>query len=331
MGTDPLSAAIFIAVVILFLIIDLKSHTEDKPISLRNATIWSAIWIAVSLVFAGYIYYTRGSEQMSLFLAGYFLEKSLAVDNLFVFMAIFASFSVDDKFQHRVLYYGILGALVLRFVFIAAGTSLLFLGEWVLGLFGAFVLWTAWKMWQTMRQGEEDITDYTNHWSVRYTKRVVPIYPRLVGHNFFTKAGGSLAVTPLFLCLVCIEVADVMFAFDSVPAIIAVTQIPFLVYTSNIFAILGLRSLYFLLSAAKRLLIHLEKAVIGILAYIGIKMLLSVFGIIHIPAMVSLFVVLGGLAIGVLASLVFPSNSSVLEAESKESGKQPSGVETSAP
>ncbi|NNL77927.1 MAG: TerC/Alx family metal homeostasis membrane protein [Desulfobacterales bacterium] len=304
---------IFIGVIILFLVIDLKSHAEDKTISLTNAAIWSAIWIVVSLIFAGYVAYRWDTEKMYLFLAGYFLEKSLAVDNLFVFMAIFSSFSVADKYQHRVLYYGILGALILRFIFIAAGTSLLWLGDWVLGVFGLFVLWTAWKMWQAMRQGGEEITDYTNHWSVRYTRRVMPIYPKLVGHNFFTREGGSLAVTPLFLCLVCIEVADVMFAFDSVPAIIAVTQIPFLVYTSNIFAILGLRSLYFLLAASKRVLVHLEKAVIGILAYIGIKMLLAVFGVIHIPANVSLAVVLGGLVVGVVASLVFPGQSVAVE------------------
>jgi len=312
---DPLSSIIFITVVILFLIIDLKSHSEDKPISLRNAAAWSAIWITVSLIFAGYVAYRWDTEKMSLFLAGYFLEKSLAVDNLFVFMAIFSSFAIADKYQHRVLYYGILGALILRFIFIAVGTSLLWLGDWVLGLFGLFVLWTAWKMWQTMRQGGEEITDYTNHWSVRYTKRAMPIYPKLVGHKFLTRQGGSLAVTPLFLCLICIEVADVMFAFDSVPAVIAVTQIPFLVYTSNIFAILGLRSLYFLLAASKRVLIHLEKAVIGILAYIGIKMLLAVFGVIHIPANVSLIVVLGGLLVGVVASLLLPGRSVAVEEE----------------
>ncbi len=316
---DPLSAAIFLCVIFSFLIIDLKSHKEDKPISLKNAAIWSALWISTSMLFAGYVYYHWGAEYMSLYLAGYFLEWSLAVDNLFVFMAIFSSFSVPEKYRHRILYYGILGAIVLRFLFIAAGTSLLFLGEWILGLFGLFVIWTAWKMWQNMRKGEEELTDYTNHWSVVYTKRFLPIYPGLDGHNFFTKADGTRAATPLFLCLVCIEVADVMFAFDSVPAIIAITQIPFLVYTSNIFAILGLRSLYFLLAAAKRLLVHLEKAVIGILVYIGVKMLLMVFDIVHIPAMVSLAVVLSGLAIGVLASILFPGNSTAPSAAETKS------------
>ena len=317
---DPISVAIFLVAIVLFLIIDLKTHKEDEPITLKNAAIWSAIWVGVGIGFAGYVYYHWGIEYMSLYLAGYFLEKSLAVDNLFVFMAIFSSFSVSEKYWHRILYYGILGAIILRFIFIAAGTSLLFLGEWVLGAFGIFVLWTAWKMWENMRKGEEEITDYTNHWSVRYTKRFIPVYPRVENHDFFSKHEGIWKATPLFLCLVCIEVADVMFAFDSVPAIIAITQVPFLVYTSNIFAILGLRSLFFLLAAAKRILVHLEKAVIAILAYIGIKMLLMVFHVIHIPALVSLAVVLGGLFIGVLASLLFPGNSSESPAPETETG-----------
>ena len=317
---DPLSVAIFLVAIFLFLIIDLKTHKEDEPITLKNAAIWSAIWVGVGIGFAGYVYYHWGLEYMSLYLAGYFLEKSLAVDNLFVFMAIFSSFSVAEKYWHRILYYGILGAIILRFIFIAAGTSLLFLGEWVLGAFGIFVLWTAWKMWENMRAGEQEITDYTNHWSVRYTKRFIPVYPRVESHDFFSKQGGVWQATPLFLCLVCIEVADVMFAFDSVPAIIAITQVPFLVYTSNIFAILGLRSLFFLLAAAKRILIHLEKAVIAILAYIGIKMLLMVFNVVHVPAMVSLGVVLGGLAIGVLASLLFPGKTAESPEPETETG-----------
>jgi tellurite resistance protein TerC len=246
---------------------------------------------------------------MYLFLAGYLLEKSLAVDNLFVFIAIFSSFSIPEKYQHRVLYYGIIGAIVMRFVFIAAGTALLRFGDWVLGLFGLFILWTAWKMWQAMRQEQEEIDDYSNHWSVRYIKRLVPVYPRLMGHRFFVRQGGRLSLTPLFLCLVCIEMSDLVFAFDSVPAVIAVTRVPFLVYTSNIFAILGLRSLYFLLAASNRSLAHLKHAVIGILAYIGVKMLLAVWDVVHIPAMVSLGVVLGGLAVGVLASLLYPARS----------------------
>jgi tellurite resistance protein TerC len=244
--------------------------------------------------------------RTSLFLSGYFLEKSLSVDNLFVFMAIFASFKVADIYQHRVLYFGIIGAIILRFVFIALGTSLLFLGKWVLVAFALFVLWSAYAMWKNSNGDDGDDEDYTNHWSVKYTSKLLPVWTKLDGHNFFTLQNGKRYITPLFLCLVCMEVADVMFAFDSVPAVITITQDPFLVYASNIFAILGLRSMYFMLASAKRFLCHLEKSVIVILGFIGIKMLLDVSGVFHISPNVSLLVVLGLLTVGVLSSLVFP-------------------------
>ncbi|MFC1623184.1 TerC family protein [Patescibacteria group bacterium] len=304
-GTMPV--VIFCLAVIGMLWIDLKAHSADKEISVKNAAIWSGIWIALSLAFAGYIGMSFGTEKASLFLAGYFLEKSLSVDNLFVIMAIFSSFAIADKFQHRVLYYGIIGALVLRMLFIGFGTALAALSHWVLFGFGIFVLWSALAMWKEMQKDqEEEITDYTNHWSVRMTKKFFRVHPKLVGHDFFTKVNGALAVTPLFLTLVCVEFADVMFAFDSVPAVIAVTQDPMLVYTSNIFAILGLRSLYFLLSAAKRYLVHLEKAVIFILVFIGFKMILVTFDVIHISPNLSLGIVLGSLSLGIVLSYIFP-------------------------
>ena len=317
---------LFFAIIASCLWCDLHAHRSDKPVSARNAGLWTGIWVALAFCFAGYIAWKFGAEQMQLFIAGYFLEESLSVDNLFVMMAIFGSFSIRDEMQHRVLYYGILGALVLRFVFVAVGTSLVALfGPYALAGFGLFVLWTAWKMWQGMRKKDEnkEDVDYTRHWAVRYTQRFVPIWPRLSGHAFFVRkrmadSGNSGSgensgenryrwmATPLFLCLVVVEFCDVMFAFDSVPAIIAITQDPFLVYTSNIFAILGLRSMYFLLAAARRCLCHLEKAVVIILAYIGFKMLLDVSGAAHIPALASLIVVLGMLLLGILASIVFP-------------------------
>ncbi|HID28639.1 MAG TPA: TerC/Alx family metal homeostasis membrane protein [Desulfobacterales bacterium] len=319
-----LNIAVFLLVITVFLILDLRSHRQDKPVSPKNAAIWSGIWIAVSLAFAGYLSYSQGTQQSSLFLTGYLLEKSLSVDNMFVFMAVFTSFGITDKYQHRVLYYGIVGALVLRFVFITAGTCLLGLGDWVLAVCGLFVLWTAWKMWKASKQEAFDSEDYTNHWSVRGARRILPVYPKLVGHNFFTKAGGRLAVTPLFLCLVCVDVVDLVFAFDSVPVVVAVTQEPFLIYTSNIFAILGLRSLYFLLSSATRSLIYLEKVVIGILFYIGAKMIAAVTGIYHVPAMVSLGVVASGVALGILASLILPSPS-ITKIETRRCGSSDQG------
>ena len=284
---------LFCVLIIVCLWCDLHAHQADKPVSARNAAIWSCIWVGLALVFAGYIGYSFGSEQVQLFLTGYLLEKSLSVDNLFVIMAIFSSFAVKDAFQHRVLYYGVLGALVLRLIFVAAGSSLVAMfGPYALASFGIFVLWTAWKMWQSMHSGEkEEIVDYSEHWAVWYTKRFIPVHNQLSGHDFF-------------VCLFVVEVSDVMFAFDSVPAIIAVTHDPFLVYTSNVFAILGLRSMYFLLAAGKRYLRHLEKSVVIILAYIGVKMLLDVVGIVHISPLISLGVVIGLLTIGILASLL---------------------------
>lgn len=302
-----LEVLLFVLIVVASLWMDLRAHRHDQIISVKNAAGWSAVWIALALVFCGYVGVTHGANDASLFLTGYLLEKSLSVDNLFVIMAIFTSFSIKDEYQHRVLYYGILGALVLRLLFVAAGTTLVAVGgKFVLGLFGLFVLWSAWKMWQAMNSDHEEIEDYTDHFAVRWTRKFFPVYPHLVGHNFFTRSDGVLYATPLFLCLVTVEMADVMFAFDSVPAIIAVTEKPFLIYTSNIFAILGLRSLYFLLAAAKRYLCHLEKAVIGILIFIGIKMLAGVAGIGHIKPLVSLTIVLGLLVVGIVASYIFP-------------------------
>lgn len=311
-GYSPLEIIPFIVIVFGALWIDLYAHKKDEPVSLKNAIAWSIIWVLVSIGFAGYIYHNHGAEKASLFLSGYLLEKSLSVDNLFVFMAIFASFTIKDEYQHRILYFGILGALVLRFIFVAAGTSLLLIGDWVLLVFGALVLWSAWQMYNSGGDDGEEIEDYTDHWSVRIAKKFFKVHPHRVGHSFFTTQNSQLHVTPLFLCLVAVEISDVMFAFDSVPAVIAITQEPFLVYTSNIFAILGLRSMYFLLAAAKRYLCHLEKAVIGILVFIGAKMIAGFFGF-HISPNISLVVVLLGLTIGVVASIAFPEPEEELE------------------
>lgn len=328
------NVVIFAVIVIAALLLDLFAHKQDKPISMRDAALWSVFWIALSLAFAMYIGLTHGKAQGMLFVTGYFLEKSLSVDNLFVFIAVFSSFSIRPEFQHRVLYYGIIGAIVMRMLFIGLGTSVIAVfGKWALTAFGLFVLWTAWKMWQQSKEDTQEMEDYSDHWSVRLTKRIFPVSPRLDGHNFFTRLDGVLCATPLFLCLVTIEIADVMFAFDSVPAIFSVfaglkdplplgTQ-TFLVYTSNIFAILGLRSLYFLLAAANRFLVHLEKAVIAILVFIGLKMLVGVVDMFHIPAEVSLTVVLGLLVAGIVGSYIFP------EKEENETDNNASARDTS--
>ncbi len=321
---SPWNVGLFLGIVLLALWIDLAAHKKDEPVSLKNAAIWSAVWIAVSLAFAFYLSVSYGQDKGFLFLTGYFLEKSLSVDNLFVFMSVFCYFSINEKYQHRVLYYGILGALILRMIFVSLGSSLFLIDSvfYTLSLtdslmlrfsvkniamivFGSFVLWSAYKMLQDA-EGEE-IEDYSNEWYIKVAKKMFPVHPFRDGHNFFTKQENVLHITPLFLCLLAIEFTDVAFAFDSVPAVISVTQEPFLVYTSNIFAILGLRSMYFLLAAGKKYLCHLEKSVIGILLFIGIKMLLEVVNF-HIAANISLMVVLGGLTIGIIASKLFPAD-----------------------
>lgn len=305
--------ALFCVVMVLALLLDLKAHSQDKPVNLKSAAIWSVLWTVLALAFAAYVFVEHSAQDGQLFLAGYFLERALSMDNLFVIMAIFAAFSVEDKFQHRVLYYGILGALVLRFVFIFAGTAIIaLLGKPALVAFGLFVLYTAWAMWKNMHSDHEEIEDYSQHWSVRFVKRFYPVYPKIESHNFFVRNPDAAdakvlfakwAATPLFLCLICIEFADIMFAFDSVPAIIAITEKPFLVYTSNIFAILGMRSLYFLLAGAKQYLKYLEHAVIVILVFIGFKLLLGIVGY-HVPPMISLAVVTVCLLIGIGYSLI---------------------------
>lgn len=309
------NALAFSAIVVVALIVDLFAHKADKPISMRDAALWSAFWVALSLGFAWYVGATHGADDAYLFLAGYTLEKALSVDNLFVFIAIFSAFSIKDAFQHRVLYYGIIGALVMRIIFVALGTSILQLfDKWALTAFGLFVLWSAWKMWKQSREESKEIEDYSQHWAVKITQKFFPVHPQLAGHNFFTRVDGVLKCTPLFLCLVVIEIADVMFAFDSVPAVIAVTRDPFLVYTSNIFAILGLRSLYFLLAGANRFLVHLEKSVIAVLAFIGVKMLATVAFGMHMPPLVSLAIVVGLLAFGIVGSFIWPAKEEEVKA-----------------
>jgi tellurite resistance protein TerC len=317
------SLALFAALVVFFLWLDLFSHRSATHVPVKSALGWALLWLSLALTFAGYLGKSYGSDRAWLFLTGYLLEQSLSVDNLFVFIAIFTSFAIKDSIQHRILYYGILGAIVLRFAFIGLGTTLLVAGDLhhtlhtaVFALFGLTVLFSAYQMLKALGRDENEIEDYTHHWSVRWTRKLLPVHPQLDGASFFTHKDGRWKATPLFLCLVTVEASDLAFAFDSVPAVIAVTREPFLVYTSNIFAILGLRSMYFLLSAARRYLHHLEKAVVAILVFIGIKLLIDAFHTelgallgrsVEITPSRSLVIVLVMLAAGVLASLLFPA------------------------
>jgi len=320
--------AIFVAVVAFSVWLDLRLHKDSEDISIPNAVAWSLFWICLAIGFYFYLKIHHSPEFADLFLAGYILEKSLSVDNLMVFVAIFASFGIKGALQHRVLYFGILGAVVFRMLFIAFGTSLFGLSTWIEFVFAAIVAWTGWKMLSGVGENDE-IADYSDHWSVRVTQKLVPIFPRLHGGQFLVSHGhvqtmvqqdSSISVareaavyaTPMLLCLVCIEVSDIIFAFDSVPAVIAVTREPLLVYSAVIFAILGLRSLYFVLAAAQQYLVHLDKAVAALLFFIAFKLALQASNhIFHWPgweisANLSLMIILGTLAVGVIASLLFP-------------------------
>lgn len=320
---------IFFVVVSLSVYLDLFAHRNSKEIGVKDAAMWSVFWIAIALGFYVYLALRFNKEWADLYLAGYVLEKSLSVDNLMVFMAIFASFGIKGHLQHRILYWGIIGALIFRALFVLVGASLFAASPWVGFLFAGFVIWSAVQMLRAESESEE-IEDYTDHWSVRWTKKVLPIYPKLYGERFLVtdaelesdasvnKEGlvtriGKYYATPAFLCLMAIETSDVAFAFDSVPAIIAVTHEPLLVYAAMIFAILGLRSLYFVLSALTKYLAHLETAVICLLFFIGAKMLIESINRtigdtgLHISANMSLSIVLLTLAAGVVASFIWPA------------------------
>ncbi|MFQ1040905.1 TerC/Alx family metal homeostasis membrane protein [Gilliamella sp. CG16] len=321
---------VFIVLALTAIVIDLYAHHNDKPINLKNAVLWSLFWIAVALGFTLYLYLHHGSAIASLFITGYVLEKALSVDNLFVIMAIFSWFSVPENYRHRLLYWGVIGAIIFRAIFVIIGTGLLALGPWMELVFSVIVAFTGLMMLKNQGENEE-IKDYSNHFAYRIAKRIFPAYPKIVGHHFLLTSKqldqelakpensnliGKLPkrafyATPLFLCITVIELSDVMFAFDSVPAVIAVSQEPLIVYSAMIFAILGLRTMYFVLEAMKQYLVHLGKAVICLLFFIAIKLALNasnhLFGHgIDISPITSLYIVLGILAIGIIASIIWP-------------------------
>ncbi|WP_300001322.1 TerC/Alx family metal homeostasis membrane protein [uncultured Cedecea sp.] len=330
-GFPAETVIVFVVLAVGAICIDLFMHRHDKPISLKSASLWTVFWIVIAMAFAGFLYVHHGAEVASLFITGYALEKVLSVDNLFVIMAIFSWFAVPNNLRHRVLYWGVIGAIVFRGVFVAIGTSLLALGPWVEIVFALIVLWTAVMMLKSGDDNDE-IEDYSQHIAYRMVKRFFPIWPKLKGHAFLisqkevdaelakpenkdVKIGrvgkGTMYATPLMLCLAVVELSDVMFAFDSVPAVIAVSREPLIVYSAMMFAILGLRTMYFVLEALKQYLVHLEKAVIALLFFIGLKLGLNATDHLwhhgySISANTSLFVVLGVLAIGIIASVLLP-------------------------
>ncbi len=283
--------AAFIVFVLAMLALDLfVLHRGAREVSLGEAALWSAIWVVLALTFGGLLFVWQGGATAEAYLAGYLIEKSLSVDNIFVFALIFSMFGVPLRYQHRVLMFGVIGALVMRAAFIASGAALLETFHATIYLFGALLIYTAVRV---LRHGGTQIHPDKNP-VLRLIRRVIPSTDALHGQKFFTRVGGKWLATPLLAVVILIESTDVLFAIDSIPAIFAVTQDTFIVFTSNIFALLGMRALYFLLAGAAQRFIYLQTGLAIILAGVGVKLLLT--DVYHIPTWASLLFILTVLA-----------------------------------
>ena len=295
----------FNAFVLVMLAIDLGVfHREAHEVSMKEAGAWSALWVALALTFNYGVYRFMGPQAGLEFLTGYLIEKALSVDNIFVFVLIFSYFSVPPRYQHRVLFWGILGALVMRGAMIAAGAVLIAEFHWIIYVFGAFLIFTGIRMAVQKAQA----IDATKNPVIRLVRRFVPVSDQYHGQKFWvrTEVGGRLRLvaTPLFVVLVLVETTDLIFAVDSIPAIFAITQDPFIVYTSNVFAILGLRALYFLLAGVIHRFHYLKLGLSVVLVFVGAKMLLA--DVYKVPVGVSLGIIALVLATAIASSLLVP-------------------------
>ncbi len=293
---------VFLSFVVVMLVVDLVVfHRRPHEVGMREALLWSLFWIFLSLLFNLGIYIWGNPGSALEFFTGYLIEKSLSVDNLFVFLLIFTYFWVPPKYQHRALYLGILGALLMRGALIAVGVTLIQNFRWVLYIFGAFLVYTGVKM---AFQKDSDKVHPERNIVVRLFRKIFPVVPAYRGADFFVKARGKTYATLLFVVLVVIETTDLVFALDSIPAIFAITTDPFIVFTSNVFAILGLRALYFALAGLMDLFHYLKFGLAIILSLIGVKMLIADF--IHVPIWITLGIVAVILTGAVIASLLRP-------------------------
>ncbi len=275
-------------------------HRKAHVIKMKEALLLSAFWIALALLFNVGVYFVAGPHKAFEFLTGYLIEKSLSVDNLFVFLLIFNYFKVPHVYQHKALFWGILGAIVLRGVFIAAGVTLIHKFHWVIYIFGVFLVYTGVKLaFEKDKEPEPEKNPV-----IKFFRRIMPVTDHYEEAKFVIKENGKWVATPLFLVLNVINVTDVIFAMDSIPAVLAITLDPFIVYASNIFAILGLRALYFAIAGVMRLFHHLHYGLSVILAFVGVKMLVADFY--HIPIGAALGVIAGVLALSIIASLIWP-------------------------
>jgi tellurite resistance protein TerC len=302
LGTPIHVWVVFAVATAAALLIDLGVfHRKNHVIGLREALLESAAWISVSLLFNLWLYFSQGPQVGVEFLTGYLVEKSLSVDNIFVFLLIFQSFHVPRQSQHRVLFLGVIGALVMRAVFVLAGVELLQSFHAVLYVFGALLLLTGLKMFFPSKR----VVRPDRNPLVRMARRIIPVTDHFEGESFFVKQAGKWIATPLFLALVAVEAMDIIFAVDSVPAVLAITRNAFVVYSSNVFAILGLRALYFALADLLPRFRFLHQGLAAILVFVGAKMTLSEW--LPISAPISLGIIVGILAVTVAASLLLPT------------------------
>ena len=308
--------------VLAMLALDLSVfHRRAHAVSLKEASIWSVVWITLAMIFNAGLYFFAGSEPALQFFTGYLIEKSLSVDNIFVFVLLFTFFKVPAPFQHRVLFWGILGALVMRGMMIALGVVLLETFHWIVYLFGAFLIFTGIRM---AFHKETELHPEHNP-LLRLVRRVVPVTNDYERDRFIVRRAGQVLVTPLLLVLLVVETTDLIFALDSIPAIFAVTRDPFLVYTSNIFAILGLRSLYFVFANVMSKFYYLKLGLAVVLSYVGAKMVLA--DIYHIPTALSLAVIAVVLAVAVVASIVRAQRLAARNVESEAQVRREVGEE----
>ena len=305
---EPMSFWVGFNVFILaLLVLDLVVlNKSDKEVSFKQSLLWVAFWSVIALMFNAWVYTVKGPEKAFEFLTGYVIEWSLSVDNLFVFIVIFSYFKVPKQYEYRVLFWGILGALILRGAFIVAGVAIFQMFTWMIYVFGGILLFTGVKMFFS---GDEDDPAFEDNLLVRTCRKIFPITEDYHGKHFVVKQGGRWLATPLLLVLIVVDFTDLIFAVDSIPAVLAISKDSFIVYTSNVFAILGLRSLYFALSGMMNLFKYLKYGLAIILSFVGIKMLGSEF--FHIPTVYALLVVLGVLAISILLSLNASNKESV--------------------
>lgn len=287
-----------LGLILVMLAVDLFAHRKASIISVKEAAMWSLLWVSLGVAFGGYIWVNYGAEFGQQYFAGFVIEKSLAVDNVFVWAIIFAAFSVPREYQHRVLFLGVLGALVFRGIFIALGYGLINSFGWILYLFAAFLIWTGIQM--MLKRNEH--MDPTKSRFLKIFKRYVKTTDKYYGQKFFVRIGGVVLATPLFVVLALVEFTDIIFAVDSIPAIFAVTDEPFLVFTANAFAILGLRAMYFLLADLIHRFVYLKVGLSVILVWVGIKMALH--DVYKIPTPISLGVIVLVIGIAIAASLI---------------------------